>query len=102
MVFNLLIDSDAVRHTFRQHGPANSKFEAARGQIPIQEQDILALAEWLPTLTSVAAGQVKPGKQPRVEATRVDNSGTTVVVLEWRPSRQQLALVTVYKKRPAT
>jgi hypothetical protein len=28
-------------------------------------------------------------------------AGTTVAIMEWRPGRRQLALVTMYKKKPA-
>ena len=102
LVVNLLVDSDAIRHTFAQHGLAKSQAEALRGQIPIQENDILGLATWLPAVGAVAAGQAKPGKPPRVELMQVAAAGTTVAILEWRAGRGQLALVTMYKKRPTT
>ncbi len=98
---NLLIDSDGIRHTLAQHGVAKAKAEMARGQIPIIETDLLDLAEWLHQPTAVCAGQAKPGKQPRVEMQWKTPAGTTVAIMEWRPGRQQLALVTMYKKKPA-
>lgn len=98
---NLLIDSDGVRHTLAQHGIAKSKAEIARGQIPIVEADLLDLAKWLHQPTAVHAGQAKPGKQPRVEMQWETPAGTTVAIMEWRPGRRQLALVTMYKKKPA-
>lgn len=101
LIFELLIDSDAIRHTLAQHGEAKGHLEAKRGQLPIVEADILALADWLPAITSVSVGQAKPGKQPRVEVELTVSTGTTVAILEWRPGRRQLALVTMYKKRPA-
>jgi hypothetical protein len=99
--FELLVESDAIRHIQAQHGPAKSRLEAMRGQIPIEEVDFLALKNWLPAIITARAGEIKPGKQPRVQVESTDVMGTTVVVLEWRPGRQQLALVTMYKKRPA-
>jgi len=101
MELNLLIDSDGIRHTLAQHGVAKAKAEMARGQIPIIEADLLDLAEWLHRPTAVRAGQAKPGKQPRVEMQWETPAGTTVAIMEWRPGRQQLALVTMYKKKPA-
>lgn len=98
MEFNLLIDSDGIRHTLAQHGVAREKAEIARGQIPITEADLLDLANWLHRPTAVCAGQAKPGKQPRVEMQWETPAGTTVAIMEWRPGRQQLALVTMYKK----
>jgi len=96
----LIIDSDGVRHTLAQHGLAKSKLEAERNQIPIIEADILALSNWLSSTDTVRAGQFKLGKQPRIEIELVNSTGITVVIMEWRPGRQQLALVTMYKKRP--
>ncbi len=100
-VYELLVESDSIRHTLAQHGIAKAKAEIARGQIPIIETDLLDLANWLHQPTAVRAGQAKPGKQPRIEMQWETATGTTVVIIEWRPGRQQLALVTMYKKKPA-
>ena len=101
LFFELIIDSDAIRHTIAQHGSARSQLEALRGQLPIQEADFSAPAGWLPNILGAAPGQTKPGKQPRVEVSLLTNTEITTAILEWRPGRKQLALVTIYKKRPA-
>lgn len=99
--YELILDSDSIRHTLAQHGLANAKAELMRGQIPLVEADLLALPNWLPLATKVQAGQFKSGKQPRLELELEEATGITTVIMEWRPGRQQLALVTMYKKRPA-
>lgn len=99
--YELLVESDSLRHTLAQHGIVKAKAEIACGQIPIVEADLLDLAEWLHQPPAVQRGQAKPGKQPRVEMQWETQAGTTVAILEWRPGRQQLALVTMYKKKPA-
>lgn len=101
LVFELIVDSDAIRHSLAQHGPARSQLEALRGQLPVTEADFLTLENWLPTVISARGGQIKLGKQPRVEVELIGVSGTIISILEWRPGRKQLALVTMYKKRPA-
>lgn len=101
LIYELVVDSDAIRHIFAQHGAAKSQLEAKRGQLPITEAEILYITYWLPNVTTAASGQAKPGKQPRVEVELTNSTGTTVAILEWRPGRRQLALVTMYKKRPA-
>lgn len=98
---NLLVDSDGIRHTLAQHGLAKANAEIARGQIPIIDADLLDLDKWLHQPTAVYRGQVKPGKQPRIELHWEAQAGITVAIMEWRPGRQQLALVTMYKKKPA-
>jgi hypothetical protein len=44
-VYELLVESDSIRHTLAQHGVAKAKAEIARGQIPIIEADLLDLPE---------------------------------------------------------
>ncbi|MGI4865542.1 MAG: hypothetical protein ACRYFZ_16595 [Janthinobacterium lividum] len=98
--FEIVVDSDAIRHTLAQHGVAKSKLEIARGQIPIVETDLLALSDWVLQAATMRAGQVKAGMLPRLEIEQVEASGTTIAIVEWRPGRRQLALITMYKKRP--
>lgn len=100
--FEVVLDRSGVQHTFKQHGNANAASEIAQGQVPIGEADFLELSEWLLTPHAVQSGQVRPGRQPMpcVEFYATLLTGRICAVLEFRPGRKRLALITMYKKRP--
>ncbi|MFC6223167.1 hypothetical protein ACFP2F_07930 [Hymenobacter artigasi] len=101
--FEVVLDRSGVRHTLRQHGVVNAASEIAQGQVPIGEADFLALSEWLLTPQAVHPGQLRPGRQPMpcIEFYANLATGQICAILEFRPGRKRLALVTMYKKRPA-
>lgn len=100
--FSLVLDRSGIQHTFKKHGLANAASEIAQGQIPIEEFDFVTLAEWLATPERVCPGQPRPGQLPMpcVEFYFTHSTGLLCAVLEFRPGRQRLVLVTMYKKRP--
>lgn len=102
--FTLVLDQSGILHTFRKHGLKNAASEVAQGQIPIEEADIEALAEWLLTPQAVCAGLPRPGRLPMscVEFQFLHVTGKVSAVLEIRPGRRRLVLTTLYKKRPTT
>lgn len=101
--FELVLDRSGIRHTLKQHGVENAASELAQGQVPISDTDFLALPNWLAAPELVQPGQPRPGQQPLpcVEFYAVLPTGRVCAVLEYRSGRQRLALVTMYKKRPA-
>ena len=102
--FALVLDRSGIQHTLKQHGTANAASEIAQGQVPIEEADFMALADWLPTPKIVRRGQARPGRfpMPCMELYAANPSGLVCAVMEYRPGRRRLALATMYKKRPTT
>ena len=98
--FEVVLDRSGIQHSFKQHGVGNAASEIAQGQGPIEAADFLALPEWLPAPEAVRPGQLRPGRQPMpcVEFYATLPSGLTCAILEFRPGRKRLALVTMYKK----
>jgi hypothetical protein len=97
--YRITIDHSAIIHTLRQHGQA---VEVLRGQITVTEADLLDLAEWLACPDQVAdAGQIK-GQLQCLRFEKTTSSARLVAIMEVRnrKERQQLALKTLYKKRP--
>ena len=97
--YRITIDHSAIIHTLRQHGQA---IEVLRGQMIITETDLLDLAEWLPSPTQVAdAGQHK-GQLQCLRFEKITPTAQLIAIMEVRTrrDRQQLALKTLYKKRP--
>lgn len=98
--YRITIDHSAIIHTLRQHGQA---MEVLRGQLIVTEADLLNLAEWLSNPAQVAdAGQLKGQLQClRFEKTTPTARFVAIMEVRTRKGRQQLALKTLYKKRPA-
>lgn len=97
--YRITIDHSAIIHTLRQHGQA---MEVLRGQMILAETDLLDLAEWLANPTRVAdAGQMK-GQLQCLLFEKITSTARLVAIMEVRTrrDRQQLALKTLYKKRP--
>jgi hypothetical protein len=98
--YRITIDHSALIHTLRQHGQA---MEVLRGQLVVTEADLLELANWLAAPMLVAdAGQHK-GQLQCLRFEIATSTARLVAIMEvrTRKDRQQLALKTLYKKRPA-
>ena len=101
--FNIVLDRSGIQHTLKQHGQAKAAAEFARGQVPIENADFETLPHWLAAPHRIDVGQPRPAKLalPCVECRFSHPSGQYCGVLEFRSGRKELALVTMYKKRPA-
>lgn len=102
MGFRITIDHGSILHVFRRHGQEAT--EQLRGQLPVEEADILALSDWLTSPDSVQDAGQKLGEVRCLRFLRAHNNELTMVVLSIRTARfkQQLSLKTMYKKRLAT
>jgi len=96
--YRITIDHSAIIHALRQHGQA---VEVLRGQLPVDQADVIDLAGWLPTPTVVSdAGQLKG----RLRCLRFELStvtSRTIAILEVRTgrSRTQLSLKSLLQKK---
>ena len=88
-----------MRHALTGH----SQERGSRDQFPLFETDILALPLWLPAPPIMQIGNASkhPLQPRRLRFERPELAGIfkTVVVLEVRTGRKQLALVTMYKTK---
>ncbi|MDD3001854.1 MAG: hypothetical protein PHF29_08885, partial [Candidatus Riflebacteria bacterium] len=95
-----MIDSDGVRHAFNGHGHES---EHQRGQIPITSEDLEKIADVLGNYDSVEKlqGLNKLGHEVIQYKKRIN--GHIFFLEEYRPSRNKLALATMWKKKaPST
>ena len=100
--FDLVLNRSGVQHALEQHDLGKVASEIAQGQVPIEKEDFEILVGWLLAPDSVNTGRPRPGKTPLpcVEFRFSHTIGLVCAVLEYRPGRQRLVLVTLYKKRP--
>jgi len=93
------MDTSAVRHMLNRHG--DEKAEAARGQLPVTEEDIRAIPQILAipdrVITNFETRQHKPG----IMYVRALPDGSTLYIEEVRTGRKTLAATTM-RKYPAT
>ena len=89
------LDALHLRH-ISKHG--NAFFEARRGNLPLTEEDLLALPAILKAPDAVEYSQTSPDGFHRIVISKRVN-GAVFVVEEMRGREQQLQVITVWKKK---
>ncbi|MDO7873760.1 hypothetical protein Q5H93_03380 [Hymenobacter sp. ASUV-10] len=102
--FTVMLDLSGVRHTLKKHGLHAAASQLAQGQLPIVQADFQDLVDWVLQPDSIIVGKPRLGKHPMpcCELQSSQPTGLVSAVLEYRPGRRRLVLVTMYKKRPTT
>lgn len=94
------VDAFAIRHIFKGHGDA--KKEAARGQLPITDADILSIPQVIENATHVVTGMVGRRKQAIIGYLSTAADGSILYVEEARVGKRRLAAISMRKFPPAT
>jgi hypothetical protein len=94
--YQYTIDKSEINHAFNGHGP-DSK-EVTQGQQPITLSDLKNIPNILHSPdTLVYSGKCRKGLHALVY-NKTDNNYTTVLVMELRTGKKELAFLTMYKK----
>ena len=91
-----IVDRFAVGHTLKVHG--NEKEEALRGQVAVTPQDFKKIPRILKTDNIVYQGKNSKGLDCILYEAIIGN--TYYYVVEVRTKRKQLAMTTMYKRKP--
>lgn len=94
--YNHVLDNNAIRHTFNQHG--SKKKEESRGQVAITEEDFGKIGEIVEEYDDIRVEDGKTGA-PRIIYSKSFPDGTTIYVEEQRKGRKELAAVTMWKHK---
>ena len=94
--YNRIIDVYGVKHTFRQHG--NPQTEEKRGQIAITKEDFLLIPQIIESENIIWVGKNKLGKDCLLYEAIIED--VFYYVEEIRVGRKELALNTLYKRKP--
>lgn len=93
------IDKSEVNHAFNRH--SNRKIEESRGQIPLEESDLLRLPEILENPDEIRSlGKDKMGRET-VEFSKRFDDGTVVVYEAVLTKQKEIAFQTMFKKKPS-
>jgi hypothetical protein len=94
--YQYTIDKKEINHAFNKHG-AGSVEVAARGQQPIDVNDFISIPSVLDSPdTLVYSGKNRKGLDALKYTKKLN--GTTVIVMEIRTGKKELAFNTMYKK----
>jgi hypothetical protein len=89
------IDADAIRHMMKNHG--DEAKEAARGQLPLTDEDIAAIPSVLASADYLVTGFQGKRGQEQVGYIKKMPDGTTLYIEEQRTGRKTLSAVTMRK-----
>ncbi len=96
--FEYMIDKSGIKHTFKQHG--NAITEAKRGQIAIVTDDFLQLPAIIANGMASYVGKNKIGRDVILFEAQLEYN--YYYLQEVRTGRRQLAMLTLYKRKPPT
>ena len=94
--YTRIIDVYGVKHTFIQHG--NPTTEAKRGQIAVTKEDFLLIPQIVLTENIIYSGKNKIGKDCLLYEAIIND--IFYYVEEIREGRKELAMTTLYKRKP--
>jgi hypothetical protein len=94
--YQRVIDVYGIKHALRQHG--NKQTEEKRGQIAITKDDFLLIPQILMSENVIWAGKNRIGKDCLLYEAVIDD--VFYYVEEIRSGRKELALNTLYKRKP--
>lgn len=94
--YERIVDRFAVGHTLKVHG--DQEGEALRGQIAVTEADFLKLPRIIKSENIIYAGKNKRGQDCLLYEATIGN--IFYYVEEIRKGRKQLAMVTMFKRKP--
>jgi len=97
--YKRVIDNYAIKHILNEHGDA--KKEAARGLIPVTKEDITKIPDIIENPDSISpAGKTRVGRDSILYEKRFN--GIIYYLEEKRIGNNEVAAVTLYKKKAAT
>lgn len=94
--YERILDRFAIGHTLKIHGDV--EVEAERGQVAVTDKDFEKIPRILKTENIIFIGQNKKGKDLFLYEAVIGN--TFYYVEEIRTRRKQLAMVSMYKRKP--
>lgn len=97
--FDHVVDTSAARHVRKNHGDAKS--EAARGQIAVTEEDLLAIPDILDAPDVVVFGRKTRLGRDQIVYLKKMPDGSTLYLEEVRNGRRQMAAVSMRRYPPA-
>lgn len=97
--YRRIVDNYAIKHILNEHGDA--KKEADRGLIPVTKEDILRIPDIVENPDNIIpAGKTRVGRDSILYEKRFN--GVIFYLEEKRTGKNEIAAVTLYKKKAAT
>ncbi len=92
-----MLDTTGIKHIFRKHG--NKKIEQARGQIAVNEDDILKIIDIINDYETISYGGKTKMQLNALKYEKCISGIKYICIFEIRTGRKKLVLKTLYKQK---